>query len=64
MANTEKETIVHKTEFVERELPSINISKVDVKTQTNFNKIDIKVSDRTSREAFETLVKVKKEFKI
>ncbi len=51
--------IHHKTEFVDKKLPTIYYEKQKHKDMSNIDGVVITVSDTTSKEAFETFKKVK-----
>lgn len=57
----ETETIIHKTEFVEMELPKIYYERIEQHDMTDWQKTTISVSDKSSTKALETFKKVKDE---
>jgi len=59
----ETETIIHKTEFVEMELPKIYYERIEQHDMTDWQKTIIEVSDKSSSKALETFKKVKDEVK-
>lgn len=63
MTTTEKETHIHKTEFVEKELPTIIIQTQERHGTFDIKTSYIKVSDKTSNDALKTLEKIQKSIK-
>lgn len=59
--NTSQITEIHKTEFVDKSLPSIFFEKTERKSTTEASNIIIQVSDKTSKDAFDTFKKLRDE---
>ena len=55
----EKEIEVHKTEYIDKELPTIYFKEMDVKSMTEYKLNVIQVSDKTSEDAYEVFKKIK-----
>lgn len=56
-----KETEIHKTEYIEMELPKIYYERIEQNDSSQWEKTTISVSDKTSEKALETFKKVKDE---
>jgi len=68
MVEKEKEKIViekevHKTEFVEKELPKIYFEDSKIEGYDKGRMVTISVSDKSSEEALKTFEKIRKELK-
>lgn len=60
----DKETIeIHKTEYVDKDLPTIYYEHVTQSDMTHGEKITITVSDKTSKAAFRTFKEIRKEIR-
>lgn len=58
----EKETIeIHRTEFVDKEIPTISYEHVKQEDMTHGERTTITVSDKTSKAAFRTFRDIRKE---
>lgn len=55
--------IIHKTEFIDKELPTIFYKKQNLESMSNGTEETISISDKTSKEALETFKKLIKEIK-
>lgn len=51
---------IHKTEFVDKELPTILFESTKQHDMSHGEQITIRVSDKTSKRAFQTFKKVKR----
>ena len=60
--NGEKE--IHKTEFIDKQLPTIYYEKTTHKSMTNSTNVVLKVSDTTSEKAVKTFREIQKELKV
>ena len=61
---TEKEKLeIHKTEYVDKKIPTIVYVKTKQDDMTHGEHIRIEVSDRTSEEAFKTFKQIRGELK-
>lgn len=56
----EKIVEIHKTEYVDKELPTITFEQVKTTSMTEHERTYISVSDKTSEEALRIFEKVKK----
>ena len=55
--------IIHKTEYIDKELPTVVLEQDEVSNMTRRTYTFIKVSDTTSAKALKTLLEVRKELK-
>ena len=61
---TEKEKLeIHKTEYVDKKIPTIVYVKTKQDDMTHGEHIRIEVSDKTSEEAFKTFKQIRDELK-
>lgn len=58
---TESRTEIHKTEFVDKQMPTIFYEKGETKSSTESKYLCIKVSDKSSEAALKTFKKVREE---
>lgn len=58
-----KEKEIHKTEYVDKKLPTIYYSHKNVKSLTEWSEDVIEVSDKTSNGALKTFKKIREESK-
>lgn len=64
MSEKEKQTTeIHKTEYVDKKIPTIVYVKTKQDDMTHGEHIKIEVSDRTSEGAFKTFKKIRNELK-
>ena len=54
---------IHKTEFIDKQLPTIYYEYEEYKNMTESKRITISVSDKTSTKAMDTFTKIKEKIK-
>ena len=63
MENNKEKLEIHKTEYVDKKIPTIVYVKTKQDDMTHGEHIRIEVSDRTSEEAFKTFKQIRDELK-
>ena len=59
MANTTQHKEIHKTEYLDKKLPTLYVQRSETKSITEGTNVIIEVSDKTSQAALDTFKQVK-----